>query len=85
VVDLGEVERAILGVSQLTNQLLPPDRPSNMRQPADQDRDYGIHGGFDSQAGGFLDPSFLRTLPATAKLFTRAVTATLRDKLHPRR
>jgi NAD(P)-dependent dehydrogenase (short-subunit alcohol dehydrogenase family) len=71
--------------SQLTDQPLPPDRPSNLRRPVDQERDYGVHGGFDSQAGGFLDPSFLKTLPAAAKLFTRAVTATVQDKLRPKR
>lgn len=36
---------------------LPPDRPVNLYQPADDDQDHGAHGQFAHMAGGFLDPS----------------------------
>ncbi len=66
--------------TQLTDRHVSPDRPSNLRAPADSAEDHGAHGMFDDKAGGFLDPSFLRTLPQTATTFGHAVTATLEDK-----
>ncbi len=66
--------------SQLTSQPVRPDRPSNLYEPADHDADHGAHGSFDDKAGGFLDPSFLESLPATAKTFCLATAHTLRDK-----
>jgi NAD(P)-dependent dehydrogenase (short-subunit alcohol dehydrogenase family) len=66
--------------SQLTDQPITADRPDNLRRPADDDRDAGAHGIFDGQAGGFFDPSFLRTLPATARTFVAAAVATARDR-----
>jgi NAD(P)-dependent dehydrogenase (short-subunit alcohol dehydrogenase family) len=66
--------------SQLTNQKVSPDRPVNLYDPADGKVDHGAHGSFDSQAGGFMDPSFLKTLPKTAVTFWRAAAATARHK-----
>jgi NAD(P)-dependent dehydrogenase (short-subunit alcohol dehydrogenase family) len=66
--------------SQLTDQPSDPDRPVNLWEPADEDRDAGAHGMFDDQAGGFMDPSFLKTLPHTAKLFGKAVARTVAEK-----
>jgi hypothetical protein len=65
--------------TQLTDQKVAKDRPSNLHQPADTDSDYGAHGIFDGKAGGVLDPSFLRTLPETAGTFARAFARTLRE------
>jgi short chain dehydrogenase len=65
---------------QLTNQPLQNDRPSNLREPADAERDFGAHGIFDSQAGGVMDPAFLRTLPGTAKVFVKALGRTMAEK-----
>jgi len=66
--------------SQLTDKSSGSDRPANLWEPADADRDAGAHGIFDDQAGGFMDPSFLKTLPHTAKLFGKAVVRTVAEK-----
>ena len=58
--------------SQLTKQPVEPDRPSNLREPADSDLDFGGHGVFDSKARGVRDPSFLVTLPKMAVTYVRA-------------
>ena len=65
---------------QLTDKPLQNDRPSNLRNPADVERDFGAHGIFDSQAGGVMDPTFLRTLPGTAKVFVQALGKTMAEK-----
>lgn len=59
--------------SQLTDQPVASGRPSNLHEPVDADRDHGAHGIFDDTAGGILDPSFLRSLPDTARTFAKAV------------
>lgn len=66
--------------SQLTDRLVSPDRPANLRVPADDEDDYGAHGVFDRRADGFFDPSFLKSLPKTAGVFGRAAAATAREK-----
>ena len=66
--------------SQLTSQPLSPDRPVNLWEPADSERDAGAHGIFGEEAGGFLDPSFLKTMPHTAVLFGKAVARTVAEK-----
>ena len=66
--------------TQLTDQAVDPDRPVDLRQPVDADRDHGAHGSFDDKAGGFLDPSFLESLPTTAKTFMRASGRLAREK-----
>lgn len=71
--------------TQLTDKPIAPDRPSNLYRAADEDADKGSHGIFDSKAGGFWDPSFLESLPQTAKTFLAAAAATLKDNLAHRR
>jgi len=66
--------------SQLTGNPVRPDRPVNLYEPADAGVDHGAHGSFDGQAGGFLDPSFLKSLPGTAATFLKAAAATAADK-----
>lgn len=66
--------------TQLTGQEVDPDRPVNLYKPADDERDAGAHGIFDSKAGGFFDPSFLKSLPKTARTFATAVKRTAEEK-----
>jgi NAD(P)-dependent dehydrogenase (short-subunit alcohol dehydrogenase family) len=66
--------------TQLTAEPISPDRPVNLHRPADAQRAWGAHGSFDARAGGFTDPSFLRSLPSTAGTFGRAVAATAAEK-----
>ncbi len=66
--------------SQLTGNPVKADRPVNLYEPADIDTDHGAHGSFDDKAGGFMDPSFLKSLPTTAVTLAKAVVATVRDK-----
>ena len=65
--------------TQLTDQPVSPSRPSNLDKPADEDADHGAHGIFDHKAGGVLDPSFVRTLPVTAKTFATAIGKTFKE------
>ena len=67
--------------TQLTGQRIDPStRPVNLHQPVDTDTDAGAHGIFDGKARGFWDPSFLRTLPTSAKTFVAASRATAAEK-----
>jgi NAD(P)-dependent dehydrogenase (short-subunit alcohol dehydrogenase family) len=66
--------------AQLTDQPISPHRPDNLRQSQDGASDVGSHGIFDGRAAGVLDPSFLRTLPKTARTFGAAAVAALRDR-----
>ena len=66
--------------TQLTAEPLSPDRPVNLYEPADADTDHGAHGSFDGKAGGFLDPSFLKSLPATAQNFVIALARDIKGK-----
>ncbi|HEY6538375.1 MAG TPA: SDR family oxidoreductase [Candidatus Dormibacteraeota bacterium] len=66
--------------SQLTSTPVSPDRPVNLFDPVDAKRDFGAHGAFDDRAGGFWDPSFLRSLPKTMGLFARALGRTGMEK-----
>jgi hypothetical protein len=66
--------------TQLEANSISPDRPVNLYLPADDDDDWGAHGGFDDRAGGFTDPSFLRSLPSTMGTFVHAVAATAAEK-----
>lgn len=68
--------------SQLTQQPVRKDRQVNLYEPVDRTSDRGSHGRFDDQAGGFLDPSFLGTLPTTARTFATAVARTVAEKRH---
>ncbi len=66
--------------AQLTSETVSPDRPINLYEPADADTDHGAHGGFDDKAGGFLDPSFLKSMPNTVKTFVQALAHTVQDR-----
>lgn len=66
--------------TQLTDQKVDPDRPVNLFAPADTGSDSGAHGIFDDKAGGFFDPSFLKSLPNTAATFVTALGRTAREK-----
>lgn len=66
--------------SQLTDKPAAPNRPVNLWEPVDGSDDHGAHGIFDDEAGGFLDPEFLKTLPQTARNLGVAVLRAARDK-----
>ena len=66
--------------AQLTSQPVRPDRPANLHHPVDHETDHGAHGSFGDKAGGFMDPSFLKSLPKTIKTFCVAVAHTAQDK-----
>lgn len=67
--------------SQLTDRPIGPDRPVNLRRPVDAERDGGAHGIFDRKARGLWDPSFLESLPHTARLFAGAVADNAAEKV----
>ncbi len=67
--------------TQTTDEPVDPDRPVNLYHPADEARDAGARGIFADQAGGFLDPSFLASLPTTAATLGRASAHLLREKV----
>ncbi len=71
--------------TQLTDQTVSASRPSNLDKAADENADAGAHGIFDHTAGGVLDPSFVRTLPTTAKTFATAIGKTIREAKTTRR
>ena len=66
--------------SQLTSEPVSPQQPVNLYEAADADQDAGAYGIFDDKAGGFLDPSFLKSLPLTAKTFVTALARTVAEK-----
>ena len=66
--------------AQLTDQKTSADRPVNLHEAADGKTDYGAHGIFDERAGGFFDPSFIKSLPATARIFATALSRTVGEK-----
>ncbi len=66
--------------TQLTEQHISPDRPVNLFHPVDSEIDSGAHGMFDQKAGGFFDPSFLKSLPNTARTFVTALGRTAKEK-----
>jgi NAD(P)-dependent dehydrogenase (short-subunit alcohol dehydrogenase family) len=67
--------------SQLTDQPIQVGRPVNLHEPADDETEAGARGLFSDKAGGFLDPSFLKALPATALTFARAARAYGEEKI----
>jgi short-subunit dehydrogenase len=66
--------------SQLTDAPVRGNRPANLRNPADDGRDYGAHGEFGDTAGGSRDPAFLRSLPKVTAQIAAAITNTVRDR-----
>jgi hypothetical protein len=71
--------------SQLTDEPLRPGRRANLCAPVDDTTDHGARDGFGDEAGGFLDPSFLRTLPDAGRKAGIAAARTLREKLRSSR
>ncbi|HEV2810564.1 MAG TPA: SDR family oxidoreductase [Acidimicrobiales bacterium] len=66
---------------QQTDEAVAPDRPSNLWKPADDSRDHGSHGAFSDRQGGFLDSSFLVSLPKTATDAATAVAHAVRFRI----
>jgi NAD(P)-dependent dehydrogenase (short-subunit alcohol dehydrogenase family) len=66
--------------TQLADLPIGHDRPDNLNRPADDEKDAGAHGIFDAKAGGFFDPSFLKTLPQAGRTFLSAVIGDARDR-----
>ena len=66
--------------TQLADLPIARDRPDNLNHPADDQEDAGAHGIFDGKAGGFFDPSFLKTLPKAGRTFLAAAIADARDR-----
>jgi short-subunit dehydrogenase len=71
--------------SQLTKLPVAPDRPSNLRAPADHEVDFGGHGIFDNKAKGVKDPYFLITLPKIALTYIQATELTVRELIEVRK
>ena len=67
--------------SQLTERAAGAADPVNLFTPVDDDTDHGAHGDFGDQAGGFLQASYLKTLPKTAATFGRASAAAVAEKV----
>ncbi len=70
--------------SQLTDQPIDADRPSNLWNTVDDEADHGARGIFADRSHGFFDPSFLRSLPGAAATFVRATIRSCRDRLGTR-
>lgn len=66
--------------SQLGDEPVSARRPVNLHHPVDDVAAHGAHGAFDDRSGGFWDPQFLRTLPATLATFVRAAGRATREK-----
>jgi NAD(P)-dependent dehydrogenase (short-subunit alcohol dehydrogenase family) len=66
--------------SQLTDIPEPAHPTVNLYAPGDEHEDKGAHGIFSNQAGGFWDPSFLKSMPQTAVTFFRALGRTGAEK-----
>jgi len=67
--------------SQQTDEPVAADRPSDLFAPVDDDADHGARGDFGDQAGGVLDPHFLRALPNTTRALGRSVVDALGSKV----
>lgn len=67
--------------TQLTDQPIAPDRPVNLRRPVDNEQDKGARGIFADTAGGFFDPSFLKSLPSAAATLAKAFAKFGEEKL----
>ncbi len=70
---------------QQTSEPASPDRPVDLFQPVDDERDYGARGVFDDEAKGVLSPQFIKSLPANAKVLAESIGAALRDRVARRR
>ena len=70
---------------QQTDEPISPDRRENLWEPVDDRRDFGAHGSFGDQVGGFLNPSFVATVPSAARSVAKAAAEALRWRLGRRR
>jgi NAD(P)-dependent dehydrogenase (short-subunit alcohol dehydrogenase family) len=66
--------------AQLTSTPERSRRPVNLYEPVDAEADHGAHGSFHDRAGGFFDPSFLKSLPTTGRTFALAILRTASEK-----
>jgi NAD(P)-dependent dehydrogenase (short-subunit alcohol dehydrogenase family) len=66
--------------TQLVDRPYPAGRAVNLYAPGDEHVDKGARGIFGDKAGGFWDPSFLKSMPATAMTFVRALGRTATEK-----
>ena len=68
---------------QQTEEPVPTGAPDNLYEPLDgpHGEDHGAHGSFGDRSGGVLDPTFVRSLPGTARDAGRAVVARGRELL----
>lgn len=69
---------------QQTDEPISPDRPTNLWDPADDERDHGAHGSFGDQVGGFLNPEFMASLPDAVGSLARGAWDALQWKLDRR-
>ncbi|MFP3913632.1 MAG: SDR family oxidoreductase [Actinomycetota bacterium] len=73
---VGDHYMAATGVdAQLTAEQVSANRPDNLMEPVDVDRDFGSHGRFDDRARGLAAPGFLKSLPGQARDLLSAVGA----------
>ena len=70
--------------TQLSDLPVDRNREGNLWDPGDTSADEGAHGIFDDRASGFLDPSFLRTLPETGRKLGVALARTAGEKVRRR-
>lgn len=66
---------------QQTDEPVDPDRPANLRSPADDHEAWSARGDFDDRARGVLDPIFLRSMPEVGLSLCRAIADTVGAKL----
>ena len=57
---------------QQTEDPIDPDRPANLWEPVDRQRDHGAQGRFSDIANGVLTPAFLRSVPDTLRQLVAA-------------
>ncbi len=75
------VSGASAGVGRATAIALAAESAAEeQRGAADDECEAGAHGSFDDQVGGFLDPSFLKTLPTAGRTILSATVAAARDR-----
>ncbi|MBO0728109.1 MAG: SDR family oxidoreductase [Acidimicrobiaceae bacterium] len=66
--------------SQFTPAPAGPPREANLHKALDDKVDAGAHGAFDRRAGGATDPSFLASLPSSARAFATALSRTVAER-----
>jgi NAD(P)-dependent dehydrogenase (short-subunit alcohol dehydrogenase family) len=64
---------------QQTDEPADPDRDGNLFDPLDSVDDRGASGTFGDQDGGMTEPSFIRSIPGTARDLGRAAVSRCRE------